>query len=343
MIEYRPPRWLPGGHLQTIFPYFFRKAPRPVYRRERIETPDGDFVDLDWLDGRSSAPLVVLFHGLEGSSSSHYARALMHAGHLHGWNGVVAHWRGCSGEPNRLPRAYHSGDHAEAGWLLEAIAGRARPPAMFAVGVSLGGSALLNWLGRAGDDASSLLGAAAAVSAPLSLRVGGESIARGFNKVYTWNFLRTMRRKAYAKARQFPGLIDIARVRRCRTLWDFDDAVTAPLHGFAGADDYWDRGSSLGWLHGIRVPTLILNAKNDPFLPFDELPGPLVVSAAVHIELTEQGGHVGFLQGPLPGDPLWLPGQLLHYFEQHLSTATALCSPPRSSRPTTYAASSAAA
>jgi predicted alpha/beta-fold hydrolase len=214
MNAYRPPRWLPGGHLQTIFPYFFRRVPLPEYRRERIETADGDFIDLDWIDGPAGRPLVVLFHGLEGSSGSHYARAMMQAVRARGWRGVVPHWRGCSGEPNLLPRAYHSGDHAEAGWILERIADRARPAAMFAAGVSLGGSALLNWLGRAGRDARPLLCAAAAVSAPLSLRTGGEAIQRGFNMVYTWNFLRTMRRKAYEKARRFPELVGHLADRR---------------------------------------------------------------------------------------------------------------------------------
>ena len=320
MHDYRPPRWLPGGHLQTIFPYLFRKTRMPRYRRERIDTPDGDFIDLDWIDGVAKSPLVVLFHGLEGSSGSHYARALMHAVAGRGWRGVVPHWRGCSGEPNRLPRAYHSGDHDEAGWLLGAIAARAQPATMFATGVSLGGSALLNWLGRAGTDALRLLCAAATVSAPLSLRTGGEAIQRGFNMVYTWNFLRTMRRKAYEKARRFPDLVDVDRIRGCRTLYDFDDAFTAPVHGFTDADDYWDRGSSLGWLKGIAVPTLIINAKNDPFLPLDELPAPIEVSPAVTLELTQFGGHVGFLHGPPPGDPLWLPRRLLDFFEQQCAT-----------------------
>jgi predicted alpha/beta-fold hydrolase len=331
MHAYRPPRWLPGGHLQTIFPYLFRKTRMPSYRRERIDTPDGDFIDLDWIDGPAERPLVVLFHGLEGSSGSHYARALMHAVGERGWRGVVPHWRGCSGEPNRLPRAYHSGDHAEAGWLLDAIAARAGPAPMFAAGVSLGGSALLNWLGRAGAEASRVVRAAAAVSAPLSLRTGGEAIERGFNMVYTWNFLRTMRRKAYEKARRFPELVDVRRIRDCRTLYDFDDAFTAPVHGFASADDYWDRGSSLGWLSRIAVPTLIINAKNDPFLPLNELPGPLDVSPAVTLELTNHGGHVGFLHGPPPGDPLWLPRRLLDFFEQHFAA------PPRAPTPAIHA------
>ena len=318
MHDYRSPRWLPGGHLQTIVPYFFRRQPLPRYRRERIDTPDGDFLDLDWIDGQDDQPLVVLFHGLEGSSRSHYARAMMNTVQVRGWRGVVAHWRGCSGEPNRLPRAYHSGDHAEAGWVLEMMRARAQPAAMFAVGVSLGGSALLNWLGRAGEGARSLLLAAAAVSAPLSLRAGGEAIQRGFNLVYTWNFMRTMRSKGIDKARRFPGQVDVRRIRRCRTLYDFDGAFTAPLHGFASADDYWDRGSSLSWLRHITLPTLIINARNDPFMPLSELPAPLVVSPAVTLELPEQGGHVGFLHGSWPGDSAWLPRRVLTYFEQYL-------------------------
>ena len=322
MHDYRPPRWLPGGHLQTIFPYLFRKTRLPRYRRERIDTPDGDFIDLDWLDGGAREPLVVLFHGLEGGSGSHYARALMNAAAARGWRGVVPHWRGCSGEPNRLLRAYHSGDHAETGWLLDAIAARAEPAAMFATGVSLGGSALLNWLGRAGSDALQLVRAAATVSAPLSLRTGGEAIGRGFSIVYTWNFLRTLRRKASEKALRFPGRFDIERIRRCRTLYEFDDAFTAPMHGFANADDYWDRGSALAWLKDIAVPTLIVNARNDPFLPLEALPGPIEVSPVVTLELPEHGGHVGFLQGPPPGDPLWLPRRMLDFFESHRGTTS---------------------
>ena len=322
MHDYRSPRWLPGGHLQTIVPYFFRKPPAQCYRRERIDTPDGDFVDLDWTDGPADTPLVVLFHGLEGSSQSHYARAMMNTVRARGWRGVVPHWRGCSGEPNRLPRAYHSGDYAEAGWLLAAIHERARPDAMFAAGVSLGGSALLNWLGRSRDDAGKILRAAAAVSAPLSLRAGGEAIQRGFNMVYTWNFMRTMRRKGMAKALRFPDQVNADRIRRCRTLYDFDDVFTAPLHGFSNADDYWDRGSSLAWLRHITLPTLIINARNDPFMPLTSLPAPLIVSAAVRLELPDQGGHVGFLHGPWPGDPAWLPRRLLDYFGQHLPHPT---------------------
>ena len=326
MSEYRPPRWLPGGHLQTIVPYLLRKVAPPPYRRERIDTDDGDFIDLDWVDARrdgdasvqANAPLVILFHGLEGSSLSHYARSTMRAVADSGWRGVVPHWRGCSGEPNKLPRAYHSGDHAEAGWLVRRLHREANGAPMFALGVSLGGSALLNWLGRAGDDAASYLRAAAAVSAPLSLRVGGETIGRGFNLLYTWNFMRTMRRKGLEKSSRFRGLIDPDAIRRTRTLYDFDNVFTAPLHGFADADDYWDRGSSLDWLRHITLPTLIVNAQNDPFMPFDALPRKPELSPAVTLELPAQGGHAGFLHGPWPGDPLWMPKRVLRFFASHL-------------------------
>lgn len=307
--------------MQTIVPYIFRKQPLPAYRRERIDTPDGDFIDLDWQDGPADQPLVVLFHGLEGNSASPYARAMMNTVRARGWRGVVPHWRGCSGEPNRLPRAYHSADYAEAGWLLAAIHDRARPAAMYAAGVSLGGSALLNWLGRTGDNAKSLLAAAAAVSAPLSLRAGGESIQRGFNMVYTWNFMRTMRRKGLAMARRFPDRVNADRIRRSRTLYDFDDAFTAPLHGFRDVNDYWDRGSSLSWLRHITLPTLILNARNDPFMPLHTLPAPLEVAAAVTLELPEHGGHAGFLHGGWPGDPNWMPRRLLEFFGAHRAPA----------------------
>ena len=223
-------------------------APAAVrYRRERVETPDGDFWDFDWLDARdaSRAPLVALFHGLEGSSDSHYARALMAMLAARGWRGVIPHFRGCSGEPNRLPRAYHSGDHAEFELLITAI--RARVPAatpLYVVGVSVGGSVLINWLGRKKNDASRFVTAAAAVSTPLDLESAGIAIGKGANFIYTRNFLSTLKPKSLAMARRFPGLLDESRIRRTRTMYEFDEAVTAMLHGFGGATDYWRRASS---------------------------------------------------------------------------------------------------
>jgi predicted alpha/beta-fold hydrolase len=313
---YRAPRWLAGGHAQTIWPYRLRRRSPPV-ARERIETPDGDFWNFDWLDAPAhpGAPVVALFHGLEGGSESHYAGALLRALARTGWRGVVPHFRGCGGELNRLPRAYHSGDHAEIGAMLAAIR-RVLPPEtpLFAVGVSLGGSALLNWLGRAGRDAARTLRAAAAVSAPLDLMAAGVAIGRGINRVYTRHFLATLKPKSLAMAARFPGLLDASRIRRVRTLGDFDDIVTAPLHGFAGTIDYWTRASSKPWLASIAVPTLVINARNDPFIPAQSLPTPREVSAFVTLEQPRHGGHAGFAAGHFPGHVDWLPARLLHYF-----------------------------
>ena len=287
-------------------------------RRQRIATPDGDFWDFDWLGATNAAPdapLVVLFHGLEGGSHSHYARALLAALAAIGWRGVVPHFRGCSGEPNHLPRAYHSGDHDEVGAMLAAIRREVPHPApLHAVGVSLGGSALLNWLGRAGSAASQVLTSAAAVSAPLDLMAAGIAISQGLNRIYTVHFLSTLKPKSLAMAARFPGLLDASRIRRVRTMWDFDDIVTAPLHGFAGTSDYWTRASSKPWLREIAVPTLVINARNDPFIPAYSLPSARDVARAVALEQPRQGGHAGFASGRFPGHVDWLPARLLHYF-----------------------------
>jgi uncharacterized protein len=314
---YRGPAWLPGGHLQTIWPYLLRRPAVPV-RRERVTAPDGDFWDFDWIaptQPRAGAPLVVLFHGLEGNSGSHYARALLVALAARGWRGVVPHFRGCSGEPNRMPRAYHSGDHEEAHAMLAAIRARVAPDAVvYAVGVSVGGSVLLNWLGRMGRDAARVVDAAAAVSTPLDLAAAGVAIGQGLNRIYTLNFLSTLKPKSLALARRFPGLLDAARIRRVRTMYEFDDAVTAVLHGFAGTTDYWERASSKPWLPGVAVPTLVLNARNDPFVPEESLPGPDAVSPCVRLDQPAGGGHAGFLSGPFPGHLEWLPRRLLDFF-----------------------------
>jgi len=314
---YRGPAWLPGGHVQTIWPYLLRRPPVAV-RRERVSSPDGDFWDFDWIEPThpgADAPLVVLFHGLEGSSGSHYARALLVELAARGWHGVVPHFRGCSGEPNRMPRAYHSGDHEEAHAMLAAIRARVAPQTVvYAVGVSVGGSVLLNWLGRMGRDAARVVDAAAAVSTPLDLAAAGVAIGQGLNRIYTLNFLSTLKPKSLALARRFPGLLDAARIRRVRTMYDFDDAVTAVLHGFAGTPDYWRRASSKPWLAGVAVPTLVLNARNDPFVPAASLPGPGEVSADVLLDQPDEGGHVGFLSAPFPGHLEWLPRRLLDFF-----------------------------
>jgi len=315
MTAYRAPRWLPGGHAQTIYAALFAPCAAVRYARERWATPDGDFVDVDRVAGAPLAPLVVLFHGLEGSSASHYARAFMDAISRRGWHGAVPHFRGCSGEPNRLARAYHSGDSAEIDWMLRRFRAEAGAAALFAAGVSLGGNALLKWAGERGAEALAVVSAVAAVSAPLDLMAAGEALGRGFNLVYARHFLGTLKRKSLAKLSRYPGLYDAAVLARARTLREFDDVVTAPLHGFRGTDDYWTRSSSKPLLERIAVPALIVNARNDPFLPASALPSPGEVSAAVECEFPEQGGHVGFVAGAFPGRIDWLPHRIISYFE----------------------------
>jgi len=298
-MSYKSPWWLPGGHLQTLLPAL-APAPLVVWRRERWATPDGDFIELDWAG--SGGPLVALFHGLEGGSSSHYARSIAAQAVARGWRCVVPHFRGCSGEPNLKARAYHSGDSEELDWILR----RLEPD--FAIGVSLGGNVLLKWLGERGSAAR--LKRAVAVSAPLDLAAAGRALDRGFNRqVYTRSFLASMKRNAFAKLARFPGLFDAPRVRRASTLYEFDDAVTAPLHGFRDADDYWVRASSAPWLEHIRVPTLVLNARNDPFLPEAALQRATRKAApAVLLEFPRSGGHVGF-----PGRRGWLARRVLEF------------------------------
>lgn len=314
--DYAAPSWLPGGHLQTIYATAFIRAPTVAYRRERVELADGDFLDFDWVDGDTKRPVVVLFHGLEGSSSSNYARSLMHLVKSRGWNGVVAHFRGTSGEDNRLPRAYYAGDSEEIGRMLRHVKSRQPSAAIYAVGVSLGGNALLKWLGEESEAAQQLVQAAAGVSAPVDLAAAGNALDRGFNQsVYTARFLTSLKAKALRKADQYPGLLDAEAISVATTFREFDTLVTARLHGFVDADDYWRKVSSKPWLKFILVPTLVLNAKNDPFLPAEALPGFREVSEAVTLEQPPSGGHVAFPSGPFPGNGRWLPTRLLQFFD----------------------------
>ncbi len=304
MSPYRSPWWLPGGHLQTIAAAL-SPAPRIAWRRERWETPDGDFIDLDWADGRGDGPLIALFHGLEGSSASPYARAITAQALAEGWRCVVPHFRGCSGELNRLPRAYHSGDSAEIDWILRRLGAR------HAVGISLGGNALLKLLGERGTGIG--LEKAAAISAPLDLAAAGRTLDRGLSReIYTRMFLRTLKRKTFQKVARQGIAIDAARLARARTFWEFDDTVTAPLHGFLGADDYWARSSSGPWLARIRVPTLVLNARNDPFMPAAALDavaaGLRDIPCSVTLEFPHAGGHAGF-----PGRGRWLARRVMAF------------------------------
>ncbi|SOE60687.1 hypothetical protein SAMN05446635_1785 [Burkholderia sp. OK233] len=333
-LLYRAPLWLPNRHVQTIVPALFARRPAIAFRRERWDTPDGDFIDLDWVvhDGKPAsalapatpsgipaddAPLFVLFHGLEGSSTSHYAATLMAAAREYGWHGVVPHFRSCSGPLNRLPRFYHLADSNEVDWILRRLRATHRGP-IVAAGVSLGGNVLLRWLGERREDASPVLSAAAAISTPIDVHAGGRALSQGFGMIYTRSFLKTLKLKAEQKLTQFPGLFDRDTMLASRTMYDFDNVVTAPLHGFRDTNDYWSRATTRPLLPGITVPTLVLNARNDPFLPAEALPARHEVSASVKLDQPEHGGHAGFMTGPFPGRIDWLSRRVLGYLEQYV-------------------------
>ena len=343
-MNYEAPWWLPGGNLQTIWAAlkarrFDGKAPQ--FHRERWTTPDSDFIDVDFLkdvaptlvasrtalppEGANfprggpaengaptlptapTKPLLVLFHGLEGSSNSHYAQAFAEFAAKRGMAFCVPHFRGCSGELNLAPRAYHSGDFEEIGWILKRLRQQHTGP-IVAAGVSLGGNALLRWAEEEGDEASKTVSAVASVCSPVDLTASGIAIGQGFNRlVYTRMFINSMRPKAMLKLAQHPGLFDGDALSRVSDLYAFDNIFTAPLHGFKNTDDYWARGSAKPHLHRIRIPALVVNALNDPFVPKASLPLPHQVGRHVTLWQPAQGGHVGFPEGRFPAHVLAMP------------------------------------
>lgn len=322
-MVYRPPWWLPEGHSQTILAARWALKPSVQYHRVRWATPDGDFIDLDFTEPPEIAlkkhTLWVLFHGLEGCSRSHYSLALMNRAKAVGALGVVVHFRGCSGENNLKPRAYHSGDSAEMNWILHRL--RETFPAlvcMHVVGVSLGGNVLLKWLGEQQEGAAKLLSSAVSVSAPVNLLAGATALASGFNKVYTRMFLNTLIPKTLDKVKRFPELGTINSISSCKNFFDFDNRVTAPWHGFRDAEHYYAESSAKPFLKYIAVPTLMINAKNDPFMSGHYLPAEHEVSSQVRRLFTEHGGHVGFANGSSLRLGLdWLPKQCDDFFAQH--------------------------
>ncbi|RZI83699.1 MAG: alpha/beta fold hydrolase [Rubrivivax sp.] len=339
MQSYRAPMWLKGqgawgGNVQTIWPALFSRphaqaaAPKVPYQRQRWNAPDGDFIDVDFFPAAVPAsrsagghtPLLVLFHGLEGSSNSHYALAFAHWAHAQGWSYAVPHFRGCSGELNLGPRSYHSGDFTEIDWILRRLAASHGAGPMVVVGISMGGNALLRWVQESGLEAAKLVRAVSAVSSPLNLAAAGQAIGQGFNRqLYTRMFLKSMKPKALAKLRQFPGLVDEQALRAARDLYEFDNVFTAPLHGFAGTDDYWSRCSAQPHLPLITgVPALVVNARNDPFIPGASLPGQHEVGSWVTLWQPLEGGHVGFPAGPMPGHVTTLPEAVGPWLAQHL-------------------------
>ncbi|HEX2012520.1 MAG TPA: alpha/beta fold hydrolase [Roseateles sp.] len=322
-MQYQAPWWLPGGHAQTIWPALCARrydgAP-PDFRRERWTTPDGDFIDVDRLVTPSvpGQPLLVLFHGLEGSSASQYVQAFAGVARARGWAFALPHFRGCSGELNLAPRAYHSGDYEEVGWMLERLKA-GHPGPLVAAGVSLGGNALLRWAEEAGESAAVTARAVCSICSPVDLAAAGHAIGRGFNRlVYTRMFLRTMVPKALHKLQQYPGLFNGERLAQAHDLYEFDNLFTAPLHGFRDTEDYWERASAKPHLARIRIPTLVLNALNDPFVPAHCLPRPGEAGSFVTLWQPAQGGHVGFPHGGPPARVTSMPTQVSDWLAQAL-------------------------
>jgi predicted alpha/beta-fold hydrolase len=322
--NYQAPWWLPGGNIQTIYAAKVARrytGSKPRWTRERWDTPDGDFVDVDWRSEDTTlskdGPLLVLFHGLEGSSSSHYAQAFAVETQQRGWGMAVPHFRGCSGEINWAPRAYHSGDYEEVGWMLSRLREQHNGP-MFAVGISLGGNALMRWGGEMGHAASQVVNGIASVCSPIDLTASGNAIDSGLNKaIYANMFLATMKPRAMQKLQQFPGLFDPQELMAANTLYEFDNVFTAPLHGFRNTDDYWDRASAKPGLSRVQIPALVLNARNDPFIPASSLPMQDQVNECVTLWQPDEGGHVGFASGTFPADLQEMPWAVTEWMTQH--------------------------
>lgn len=305
---FRAAWWCRSPHLQTLWPHLFRVRPRPRYRRERVELPDGDFLDLDWFGPAETDSLVVILHGLEGSSSSHYVRALADNLAAVDLASVVMHQRGCSGEPNRLPRFYHAGETEDLRFVLEHLRSRQHGGRLYAVGFSLGGNILLKWLGQSPE---SLLDAAAAVSVPFRLDDGARRLEKGISRLYQAYLLRGMKGSVARKRRRMRHPIDPGALSKCRTFEQIDTCLTAPLHGFRDARDYYEQSSCRQYLGSVQTPTLIIHAVDDPFMTPSAVPGGAELSTRIKLELSRRGGHCGFVEGATPFRPrYWLDRRL---------------------------------
>lgn len=305
--EFSPAWWCPGQHSQTIWRKLFGHSPKLSLRRERWKTPDGDFLDLDFLNPTYSEnkeekiPTILFLHGLEGSSRTKYILGMFHRSTLKGWRGIGLNFRSCSGEINKQKRFYHSGETSDLNWVIDQLIHRFPGSPLLIVGFSLGGNVLLKWLGEKGNGVPNQLQGAVAISVPFNLGTAAHRIDQGFNKIYRRNFLKTLIKKSLMKERLFPGLVDPKKVSRIVSFTEFDHEVTAPIHGFSDAQDYWKQCSSAQFLGSIQRPTLLISAMDDPFLPPSELPTK-TVSQSKYLKacFPRYGGHVGFIQGITP-------------------------------------------
>ena len=315
-MGYEPARWLFGPNLMTIFGPLLRPGPLLPLRRERWELSDGDFVDVDRLDGPREAPLLVALHGLEGSSSAHYMRGLLKEAQLRGWRGLALNFRGCSGDMNRLVRSYHSGETGDLAELVSRVRGEA--DRIVLTGCSLGGNVLVKWLGEQGGSVPPQIRAAAALSVPFDLAACADTLdSPGFwRRVYRTRFLRTLKKKSLLKQAKFPRALDAKRVRAAGTLVEFDDAITAAVHGFTGAPDYYAQSSSGPYVEKVRVPLLLLSAEDDPFIPASTIPRS--VPANVTLEVWPRGGHLGFVEGPPWRPRYYAERRAVEFLARHL-------------------------
>jgi predicted alpha/beta-fold hydrolase len=309
-LTYTPAWWVPGAHLQTLWGKLVRRPPVVATRTERWATPDDDELELQRMDPPAGAapgvPRLLLLHGLEGTIRSHYLRGTLAQARARGWAADVLIFRSCNGEVNRASRLYHSGETTDLDFVVQRLVREHPDTPLLVAGFSLGGNVLLKWLGEHGAAVPRQVRGAAAVSVPFDLVRGSRQIERGFSRVYGRHFLGTLRRKARAKLATHPDLFDPVALERARTIFAFDDAVTAPVHGFAGASDYYQRSSSIWFLGGILRPTLLLSAADDPFLPGEVLDEVATVARSnprLHVEFHAHGGHVGFVSGRHPLRP----------------------------------------
>lgn len=321
--DFKPAWWLRNSHLQTLWPAIIRRRNKIVLERERFELPDGDFIDLDWMNKNAEGPLVIILPGLEGSIDSHYAKSMLYNFSMQGWRGVFMHYRGLSGEPNRLSKGYHSGDTNDLGYLVRILLKRQPNTQLAAIGFSLGGNVLLKWLGETGWQ--NPLKAAIAVSVPFELHKAAKRIQQGFSRFYQWYFIRILRTRLSKKFRDINTPLEQSiffNICKISTMIDFDDKVTAPLHGFSGVDEYYTTASSRQYLSRIHVPTLLLQSKDDPFMTEDVIPHEKELSSEVKLEVTETGGHVGFVSGNYPWSPkYWLDERAPAFFKEYLDSA----------------------
>lgn len=316
--SFQPAGWLPGPHAQTLWAGVIRRRPRVGLRRERVELPDGDFVDLDWTTG-DGGPIVLIVHGLEGSSRSRYAAGLLAAVHARRWRGTVLHLRGCSGEPNRRPQRYHACATEDLEYVFDQLRAREPHTLIAVIGYSLGGSIVLNWLSDREEPPA--VGAAVAVSVPFDLNLSADRLASGFSRLYQHALLNNLYDRVKQKRRVVPHPLGERLTHRPKNFREFDDLYTAPLHGFAGVDDYYGRCSTIGKLQRIRTRTLILHAADDPFLGPVGVPRQDQLSDAVTLELSPQGGHAAFVSGPFWRPRYWLEQRIPEYIEDRLHGA----------------------